>query len=105
MRNFVAKVHFTIEERDHIDAHAKALNLSRSQLIRLRALGDPTPGVAPAKPQLTQRQYQNAVMASLKASQGSCSRHTCEAITAAVLCTVFQPHDKSASSSHPSQVG
>ena len=105
MRNFVAKVHFSTDERDHIDAQAQALNLSRSQLIRLRALGDPTPGDTPAQPQLTQRQYQDAVMASLKAAQGSCSRHTCEAITAAVLCTVFKPHDKSASSSHPSQVG
>ena len=105
MRNFVAKVHFSTDERDHIDAQAKALNLSRSELIRLRALGDPTPGFTPPKPQLTQRQYQDAVLAALKASQGSCSRHHCETITAAVLCTVFNAADKPTGSSHHQQVG
>lgn len=89
MRNFVAKVHFSPEERDHIDAQAKALGLSRSELVRLRALGDPMPGSKPHQPRLTLRQYQTAVTTALRASNGACSRNTCEAITAAILCFIY----------------
>ena len=48
MSKIEVKVLLTHEERDHIDAQAKALNLSRSSLMRLRALGDPAPGVQPS---------------------------------------------------------
>ena len=105
MNRIVAKVSFTPEERDHLDAQAKALRLSRSELVRLRALGDPTPGVQPELPPLTLRQYQNAVTAALKASQGSCSRTTVEAIAAAVLCSIHDIPDKSGNCSHPQAVG
>ena len=96
MRNFVAKVHFSPEERDHIDAQAKALTLSRSELIRLRALGDPSTGLQTQLPPLSLRQYQDAVRAALKASQGACSRTTVEAVAAAVLCSIHGIDDQPA---------
>jgi len=105
MTRIVAKVSFTPEERDHLDAQAKALKLSRSELVRLRALGDPTPGVQPELPPLTLKQYQNAVTAALRASQGSCSRTTVEAIAAAVLCSIHDIPHKSGDCSHPQAVG
>ena len=105
MTRIVAKVSFTPEERDHLDAQAKALQLSRSELVRLRALGDPTPGVQPELPPLTLRQYQNAVTAALKASQGSCPRNVVEAIAAAVLCSIHDKTDKPGNRSHPQAVG
>jgi hypothetical protein len=39
MSKIEVKVYLTPEERDHLDAQAQALNLNRSQLMRLRALG------------------------------------------------------------------
>jgi hypothetical protein len=105
MSRIVAKVSFTPEERDHLDAQAKALNLSRSELVRLRALGDPAPGSASTPPPLSLRQYQNAVTAALKASNGSCSRPIVEAIAAAVLCSVYEPPNKRSNASHPQTVG
>jgi hypothetical protein len=105
MSRIVAKISFTPEERDHLDAQAKALNLSRSELVRLRALGDPAPGSAFTPPPLSLRQYQNAVTAALKASNGSCSRPIVEAIAAAVLCSVYEPPNKRPNASHPQTVG
>ena len=35
------KVYLTAEENDHLTRQAKALDIERGQLIRLRALGDP----------------------------------------------------------------
>ena len=105
MTRIVAKVSFTPEERDHLDAQAKALKLSRSELVRLRALGDPPPGVQPELPPLTLKQYQNAVTAALKASQGSCPRNVVEAIAAAVLCSIHEKADKPGNHSHPQAVG
>ena len=105
MRNFVAKVHFSTEERDHIDAQAKALKLSRSELIRLRALGDPSVGSRAELPPLTLCQYQRAVTAALKAAQGACSRITVEAIPAAVLCSIHEIPDQPRNPSHPESVG
>jgi len=105
MTRVEVKVYLTPEERDHLDAQAQALNLNRSQLMRLRALGDPTPGSPAALPPLSLRQYQNAVTAALKASNGSCSRPIVEAIAAAVLCSVYEPPNKRSNASHPQTVG
>jgi len=105
MTRIEVKVSLTAEERDHLDKQAKAVNLSRSGLIRLRALGDPAPGGTPPQPPLTLKQYQRAVIAALKAAQGSCSRHTVEAITAAVLCSIHEIDDKQASPGDPQPVG
>jgi len=105
MSKIEVKVYLTPEERDHIDAQAKALNLNRSQLMRLRALGDPAPGVKPSAPPISLRQYQNAVLAALRASNGSCSRPIVEAITAAVLCSVHESPDKQPSPSPSQTVG
>ena len=100
MSRIVAKVSFTPEERDHLDVQAKALKLSRSELVRLRALGDPTPGVQPAPPALTVRKYQKAVTSALKAANGSAPRHVVEAIVAAVVCAIY---DKEQEPSKPAQ--
>ena len=105
MSKIEVKVLLTPEERDHIDAQAKALGLSRSSLMRLRALGDPAPGVQPSQPPISSRQYQNAVTAALRASNGSCSRPIVEAITAAVLCSVHEPPNKQASPNASQTVG
>jgi hypothetical protein len=105
MTKIEVKVYLTPEEREHLDAQAKALNLNRSQLMRLRALGDPAPGVHPPVRPVSLRQYQNAVTAALKASNGSCSRPIVEAITAAVLCSVYEPLNKQPSSNHSQTVG
>jgi len=105
MNKIEVKVYLTPEEREHLDAQAKALNLNRSQLMRLRALGDPTPGFPTSLPPLSLRQYQNAVTAALKASNGSCSRPVVEAIAAAVLCSVYEPSHKRSNASHPQTVG
>lgn len=105
MSKIEVKVYLTPEEREHLDAQAKALNLNRSQLMRLRALGDPTPGSPAALPPLSLRQYQNAVTAALKASNGSCSRPIVEAIAAAVLCAVYETPNKRSNASHPQTVG
>jgi hypothetical protein len=105
MSKIEVKVYLTPEEREHLDAQAKALNLNRSQLMRLRALGDPTPGSLAVLPPLSLRQYQSAVTAALKASNGSCSRPVVEAIAAAVLCSVYEPSDKRSNASHPQTVG
>ena len=105
MTKIVAKVSLTPDERDHLDAQAKALNMSRSELMRLRALGDPSVGSRPALPPLTPRQYQDAVTAALRASQGSCSRITVEAIAAAVLCSIHEISDQPRNPSHPESVG
>ena len=105
MSKIEVKVLLTHEERDHIDAQAKALNLSRSSLMRLRALGDPAPGVQPSQPPISLRQYQNAVTAALKASNGSCSRPIVEAIAAAVLCSVHEPPNKQPSANPSQTVG
>lgn len=105
MSRVVVKVSLSTEERDHIDTQAKALNLSRSVLMRLRALGDPSVEPKASKPPLTVREYQGAVMAALRASNGSCSRPIVEAITAAVICAVHDSPDKQANPSHPQLVG
>jgi len=105
MSKIEVKVYLTPEEREHLDAQAKALNLNRSQLMRLRALGDPAPGVYPPLRPLSLRQYQNAVTAALRASNGSCSRPVVEAIAAAVLCSVHETPNKQPSSSPPQTVG
>ena len=105
MSKIEVKVSLTPEERDHIDAQAKALNLSRSSLMRLRALGDPAPGVQPSQPPISLRQYQAAVTAALRASNGSCSRPIVEAITAAVLCSVHESPNKQPSPNPSQTVG
>jgi hypothetical protein len=105
MSKIEVKVYLTPEEREHLDAQAKALNLNRSQLMRLRALGDPAPGAHPPLRSLSLRQYQNAVTAALRASNGSCSRPIVEAITAAVLCSVYEPPNKQPSPSPSQTVG
>jgi len=94
------KVLLTPEERDHLDSQAKALNLSRSSLMRLRALGDPSAGAQPAPPALTVRKYQKAVTSALKAANGSAPRHVVEAIVAAVVCAIY---DKEQEPSKPAQ--
>lgn len=96
MSKIVAKVSLSAEERDHLDAQAKALKLSRSDLMRLRALGDPSVGLQPILPALSRSQYQQAVTAALKAAQGACSRITVEAIAAAVLCSIHDIPNKPA---------
>jgi hypothetical protein len=105
MSKIEVKVYLTPEEREHLDAQAKALNLNRSQLMRLRALGDPTPGSPAALPPLSLCQYQSAVTAALKASNGSCSRPVVEAIAAAVLCSVYETPNKRSNASRPQTVG
>ena len=105
MTRVVVKVSLTDEERDHIDAQAQALNLPRSVLMRLRALGDPSPGIQPSPPPLRLRQYQSAVTAALKASNGSCSRPIVEAIAAAVICSIHEPPHNLPNASHPQTVG
>ncbi len=105
MSKIVAKVTLTPDERDHLDAQAKALSMSRSELMRLRALGDPSVGSRAELPPLTLCQYQRAVTAALKAAQGACSRITVEAITAAVLCSIHEIPDQSRNPSHPESVG
>lgn len=105
MPKLEVKVSLTQEERNHLDKQAQAVNLSRSALIRLRALGDPEPGKQLNTTPLTIRQYQRAVTAALKAANGSCPRNVVEAIAASVLCSIHQVDDKQASSSHPQAVG
>jgi len=105
MSKIEVKVYLTPEEREHLDAQAKALNLNRSQLMRLRALGDPAPGVQPPLRPVSLRQYQNAVTAALRASNGSCSRPIVEAITAAVLCSVYETPNRQPSSNPSQTVG
>ena len=105
MSKIVAKVSLTPDERDHLDAQAKALSMSRSELMRLRALGDPSVGSRAELPPLTLCQYQRAVTAALKAAQGACSRITVEAVTAAVLCSIHDIPDQPRNPSHPESVG
>ena len=105
MTRIEVKVSLTAEERDHIDAQAKALSMPRSTLMRLRALGDPTAGVRHELPPFSRQQYQRAVTAALKASQGSCSRTAVEAMAAAVLCSIHETPDKPASTRHASSIG
>lgn len=105
MSKIVAKVSLTPDERDHLDAQAKALSMSRSELMRLRALGDPSVGSRAELPPLTLCQYQRAVTAALKAAQGACSRITVEAVTAAVLCSIHDIPNQSRNPSHPESVG
>lgn len=68
--------------------------MDRSTLMRLRALGDPTVAVNPAAGGLTLRDYQRAVQAALAASRGCAPRPILEAVTAAVITAIHQPHDK-----------
>ena len=102
MSKIEVKVYLTTEEREHLDVQARALNLNRSQLMRLRALGDPAMGLQPSSSPISLRQYQNAVTAALRASNGSCSRPIVEAIAAAVLCSVHESTHKH-TSANPSQ--
>jgi len=105
MTRIAVKVYLTPDETEHLDRQAEALNLNRSQLMRLRALGDPAPGVQPHSPTITLKRYQSAVTAALKASNGSCSRPIVEAITAAVLCSVHETPNKQPSSNPSQTVG
>ena len=102
MSKIEVKVYLTTEEREHLDVQARALNLNRSQLMRLRALGDPAMGLQPSSSPISLRQYQNAVTAALRASNGSCSRPIVEAIAAAVLCSFHESPNKR-TSANPSQ--
>jgi hypothetical protein len=85
------KVYLTQDENDHLLRQAKELNIERGQLIRLRALGDPTvasgASVAPAAP-FSLHAYQNAVTAACRAARGSAPRPVLECIAAAVLCSL-----------------
>ncbi len=89
MSKIEVKVLLTPEEREHIDKQAKALNLSRSALMRLRALGDPSAGAQPQIPALTVRKYHAAVTGALKAANGSAPRHVVESIVASVVCAIY----------------
>jgi len=85
------KVYLTAEENDHLTRQAKALDIERGQLIRLRALGDPTiASKAPTAPaaHFSLKTYQNAVAAALRAARGSAPRPVLESITAAILCSI-----------------
>lgn len=86
------KVYLTADENDHLTRQAKELELERGQLIRLRALGDPTvvsnaPVGAPAPFSLVA--YQNAVAAACRAARGSAPRPVLECIAAAVLNSLY----------------
>lgn len=85
------KVYLTAEENDHLIRQAKALDIERGQLIRLRALGDPTiAGKAPATPtaHFSLKTYQNAVTAASRAARGCAPRAILESIAAAILCSI-----------------
>jgi hypothetical protein len=87
------KVYLTSQENDHLTRQAKALDIERGQLIRLRALADPTvarkaPGAQAAH--FTLKQYQNAVAAASRAARGSAPRPVLESIAAAVLCSIHE---------------
>jgi len=99
------KVGLTAEENAHITRQAQTLGMDRSTLMRLRALGDPSISSQPSPPPLSLRQYQRAVTAALKASNGSCSRPIVEAIAAAVLCSIHEIPDQPRDSVHPQTVG
>lgn len=85
------KVYLTAEENDHLTRQAKALDMERGVLIRLRALGDPTiASKAPATPaaHFSLKTYQNAVTAASRAARGSAPRPVLEAVAAAILCSI-----------------
>jgi len=107
-KRVAVKVYLSPDETEHLDRQAAALNLNRSQLIRLRALGDPSVGseaVAAPVPPVSLRQYQGAVTAALKAASGACSRPIVEAVTAAVLVSLHASPNQSRNPSHPQTVG
>ena len=108
MSRIAVKVYLSPEETEHLDRQAAALSLHRSQLIRLRALGDPSvdpQATAEAMPPISLRQYQGAVTAALKAASGACSRPVVEAITAAVLVSVYASPEQPRNPDHPQTVG
>ena len=108
MSRIAVKVYLSPEETEHLDRQAAALNLNRSQLIRLRALGDPSvdpQATAKATPPISLRQYQDAVTAALKAASGACSRPVVEAITASVLVSVYASPNQSRHPNPPQTVG
>ena len=88
------KVGLTAAENAHITRQAQALGMDRSMLMRLRALGDPSTGVGGSVAPLTLSAYHRAVQAALAASCGCAPRPIIEAVAAAVLNTVYQPHVK-----------
>jgi len=88
------KVALTAAENAHITRQAQALGMHRSTLMRLRALGDPAVGAGGSVAPLTLNGYHRAVQAALGASRGCAPRPIIEAIAAAVLNTVYQPHVK-----------
>ena len=88
------KVGLTAAENAHLSRQAQELGMDRSTLMRLRALGDPTAGARGSEPPLTLNAYHRAVQAALAASCGCAPRAIIEAIAAAVLNTVYQPHVK-----------
>ena len=92
-RNAV-KVGLTAAENARLTRQAQELGMDRSTLMRLRALGDPSTGVRGSEPPLTLDAYHRAVQAALGASCGCAPRAIIEAIAAAVLNTVYQPHVK-----------
>lgn len=82
------KVYLTADENEHLTRQAKQLDIERGQLIRLRALGDPTVACnafVGASAPYTLTAYQNAVTAACRAARGSAPRPVLEAIAAAVL--------------------
>ena len=88
------KVGLTAAENAHLTRQAQELGMDRSTLMRLRALGDPSTGVGAAAAPLTLNAYHRAVQAALAASCGCAPRPIIEAVAAAVLNTVYQPHVK-----------
>ena len=108
MSRIAVKVYLSPEETEHLDRQAAALNLNRSQLIRLRALGDPSVGSqepSGSSETISLRQYQDAVTAALKAASGACSRPVVEAITASVLVSVYASPNQSRHPNPPQTVG
>jgi len=88
------KVSLTDAENTHITRQAEALGIDRSTLMRLRALGDPAVGSKTLTPPLTLDAYHRAVQAALGASRGCAPRPIIEAVAAAVLNSLYQPHVK-----------
>ena len=88
------KVGLTAAENAHLTRQAQQLGMDRSTLMRLRALGDPSVAASPLSAPITLKDYQRAVQAALAASRGCAPRPILEAVTAAVITAIHQPHDK-----------
>lgn len=90
------KVYLTPAENEHLIRQAQALGMERGQLMRLRALGDPSVASYATAAPLTLQTYHRAVQAALGASRGCAPRPIIESIAAAVLNTVHGKTQKPA---------